>query len=184
MSVQDVMARIQAISVAQQQLAAGPAAVQQQQAASAAASSTGAAAAGSGSASGSASSFSQALTSAQAAAATPTGGSSPYGPFVPHGGQYGFFPAPGKDYSQGQEPEIAARLDALGKALHLHLVGISGYRTPAHSVAVGGFANDPHTRGQASDTPGIEGVPEATLRRFGLTRPFAGAAEADHIQLA
>ena len=39
------------------------------------------------------------------------------------------------------------------------------------------------TRGQASDTPGIEGVPEATLERFGLTRPFPGAAEADHIQL-
>ena len=26
-------------------------------------------------------------------------------------------------------------------------------------------------------------VPEATLERFGLTRPFPGAAEADHIQL-
>jgi hypothetical protein len=26
-------------------------------------------------------------------------------------------------------------------------------------------------------------VPEATLRRFGLTRPFGGAREADHIQL-
>ena len=45
-------------------------------------------------------------------------------------------------------------LDRLGKALHLHLIGLSGYRTPAHSVEVGGFANDPHTRGEASDTPG------------------------------
>jgi hypothetical protein len=26
-------------------------------------------------------------------------------------------------------------------------------------------------------------VPEATLNQFGLTRPFPGAAEADHIQL-
>ena len=33
------------------------------------------------------------------------------------------------------------------------------------------------------DTPGIEGVPEGTLNQFGLTRPFPGAAEADHIQL-
>jgi hypothetical protein len=49
---------------------------------------------------------------------------------------------------------------------------------------VGGFADDPHTRGEASDTPGVEGVPEQTLLQFGLTRPFAGAAEADHIQLA
>lgn len=79
---------------------------------------------------------------------------------------------------------IVARLDALGKALQLHLEGISGYRTPQHSVEVGGFADDPHTRGQASDTPGVEGVPEATLERFCLTRPFGGAAEADHIQLS
>jgi peptidoglycan hydrolase CwlO-like protein len=105
-------------------------------------------------------------------------------PFTPGGGPYGFFPAPGTNYSVGVEPILAARLDRLGKALHLHLIGLSGYRTPAHSVEVGGFANDPHTRGQASDTPGVEGVPEATLRRFGLTRPFGGAAEADHIQLA
>jgi uncharacterized protein YcbK (DUF882 family) len=111
----------------------------------------------------------------------PTG---PIGPFSTHGGSYGFFPAPGTNYSVGVEPTIAARLDRLGKSLHLHLIGLSGYRTPQHSVEVGGFANDPHTRGQASDTPGVEGVPEATLRRFGLTRPFGGAAEADHIQLA
>jgi hypothetical protein len=105
------------------------------------------------------------------------------GGFAPHDGLYGFFPAPGTNYSVGEEPQIAARLDSLGKALGLHLIGISGYRTPQHSVEVGGFADDPHTRGQASDTPGIEGVPEATLERFGLTRPFGGAAEADHIQL-
>lgn len=105
-------------------------------------------------------------------------------PFTPGGGSYGFFPAPGTNYSVGVEPILAARLDRLGKALHLHLIGLSGYRTPAHSVEVGGFPNDPHTHGQASDTPGVEGVPEATLRRFGLTRPFGGAAEADHIQLA
>ena len=104
--------------------------------------------------------------------------------FSPGGGAYGFFPAPGTNYTVGVEPVLAARLDRLGKALHLHLIGLSGYRTPAHSVEVGGFANDPHTRGEASDTPGIEGVPEATLRSFGLTRPFPGAAEADHIQLA
>ncbi len=106
------------------------------------------------------------------------------GGFAPHGGEWGFFPAPGTNYSVGNEPAIAARLDALGKALHLHLIGISGYRSPAHSVEVGGFADDPHTRGEASDTPGVEGVPESTLLRFGLTRPFPGPAEADHIQLA
>ena len=103
-------------------------------------------------------------------------------PFVPHGGSTGFFPAPGTNYSVNQEPVIAARLDALGRALGLHLIGISGYRSPAHSVEVGGFADDPHTRGEASDTPGVEGVPEATLEEFCLTRPFPGAREADHIQ--
>ena len=102
--------------------------------------------------------------------------------FVPHGGSTGFFPAPGTNYSVNEEPVIAARLDALGRALGLHLIGISGYRTPQHSVEVGGFADDPHTRGEASDTPGVEGVPEATLEEFCLTRPFPGAHEADHIQ--
>lgn len=95
----------------------------------------------------------------------------------------GFFPAPGTNYSVGDEPTIAKRLGELARSLHLRLTGLSGYRTPQHSVEVGGFANDPHTRGQASDTPGIEGVVERILNRFGLTRPFGGAAEADHIQL-
>ena len=108
----------------------------------------------------------------------------PVGEFTPTPqGGYGFFPAAGTNYTVGQEPTLAAHLNALGIALHLHLIGISGYRTPEHSVEVGGFANDPHTRGEASDTPGVEGVPQATLARFGLIRPFPGAAEADHIQL-
>jgi peptidoglycan hydrolase CwlO-like protein len=98
-------------------------------------------------------------------------------------GAYGFFPAAGTNYSVGEEPTLAEHLNTMGKALHLHLIGISGYRSPEHSVEVGGFANDPHTRGEASDTPGVEGVPESTLAQFGLIRPFPGAAEADHIQL-
>jgi peptidoglycan hydrolase CwlO-like protein len=98
-------------------------------------------------------------------------------------GAYGFFPAPGTNYSVGEEPTLAEHLNTMGKALHLHLIGISGYRSPEHSVEVGGFANDPHTRGEASDTPGVEGVPQSTLAQFGLIRPFPGAAEADHIQL-
>jgi len=95
----------------------------------------------------------------------------------------GFFQAAGTNYAAGSGPTLAGRLNTLGKALGLHLIGISGYRSPSHSVEVGGFADDPHTRGNASDTPGIEGVPEATLNQYGLTRPFPGAAEADHIQL-
>jgi peptidoglycan hydrolase CwlO-like protein len=123
------------------------------------------------------------LATLQARAAGYNGPVSLGGAYAPHGGAYGFFQAPGTNYSVGDEPTIAAHLDAMGKALSLHLIGISGYRTPEHSVEVGGFPNDPHTRGEASDTPGVEGVPESTLNQFGLTRPFGGAAEADHIQL-
>lgn len=97
--------------------------------------------------------------------------------------RYGFFPAAGTDYTSGDEPTLAAALNRLGQSLRLHLIGISGARTPAHSVAVGGSANDPHTQGEASDTPGIESVPEQVLNRFGLTRPFGGPQEADHVQL-
>lgn len=131
-----------------------------------------------------------AAAAARARAAVPTGGvvAAPgfcaNTPFVAHGGTYGFFPAAGTNYSVGEEPIIAARLDQLGRSLQLHLIGISGYRSPAHSVEVGGFSNDPHTHGAASDTPGVEGVPEATLLKFCLTRPFGGAREADHIQLS
>jgi peptidoglycan hydrolase CwlO-like protein len=124
---------------------------------------------------------------AKAEAASAGTGAPPAGgcintPFVAHGGEFGFFQAPGTNYSVNEEPVIAARLDALGKALNLHLIGISGYRSPEHSVEVGGFADDPHTRGEASDTPGVEGVSESTLAEFCLERPFPGPAEADHIQ--
>jgi peptidoglycan hydrolase CwlO-like protein len=125
----------------------------------------------------------RAQDAAFASGGSPVGGCV-YTPFVPHGGEFGFFPAPGTNYGVNQEPIIAARLDLMGRILQLHLIGISGYRTPQHSVEVGGFADDPHTQGIASDTPGVEGVPEATLERFCLTRPFGGAREADHIQEA
>jgi cell wall-associated NlpC family hydrolase len=98
-------------------------------------------------------------------------------------GGAGFTPAPGTDYSVGEEPQLASHLDALGRALGIRLTGVSGYRSPQHSIAVGGFPNDPHTRGEASDTDGAQTIPEATLEQFGLTRPFPGAHEADHIQL-
>lgn len=128
------------------------------------------------------------IQASQTAAAAAVGSGFGYSGAVPPisvnpQGSFGFFQAPGTNYSVGEEPTLAARLNTLGIALHLHLIGLSGYRSPQHSVEVGGFPNDPHTHGAASDTPGVEGVPEATLNRFGLTRPFGGAAEADHIQL-
>lgn len=98
-------------------------------------------------------------------------------------GSGGFRPNPGTNYTTGAEREIANRLGKLGASLGVTLTGISGYRTPAHSVSVGGFANDPHTKGEASDTGGTNNIPKAVLNRFGLERPFPGAKEANHIQL-
>jgi hypothetical protein len=75
------------------------------------------------------------------------------------------------------------------------IYGISGYRTPAHSVAVGGFADDPHTKGEAEDI-GVNSllrssaaqISETELGRFGLYRPFDPSddpnnTEVNHIQL-
>jgi hypothetical protein len=107
----------------------------------------------------------------------------------------GFLADPGTSQSQGQLPQITAELNALGKALNVTIYGISGYRTPAHSVAVGGFANDPHTRGEAEDI-GVNSllrssaaqISEAELAQYGLYRPFdpsddPGNTEVNHVQL-
>jgi hypothetical protein len=107
----------------------------------------------------------------------------------------GFVPDPGTSQTQGQLPILTARLDALAKSLGVVIYGISGYRTPAHSVAVGGYADDPHTKGQAEDI-GVNSllrssaaqISEAQLAKFGLYRPFDPSGdpnntEVNHIQL-
>jgi hypothetical protein len=107
----------------------------------------------------------------------------------------GFAADPGTIQSVGELPVLTARLDQLGKALGVVIYGISGYRTPAHSVAVGGFADDPHTKGQAEDI-GVNSllrssaaqISEAQLAQYGLYRPFdpsdnPGNTEVNHIQL-
>lgn len=105
-------------------------------------------------------------------------------------GAGGFVALPGTDFTHGREADIAGRLAALGRRLHTTFYGISGYRTPAHSVAVGGFADDPHTQGEAIDfgfgnaTRGSAGLVSAEqLAAVGLYRPFAGADEINHVQL-
>ena len=107
----------------------------------------------------------------------------------------GFVPDPGTQQTQGQLPILTSRLNALAKALGVVIYGISGYRTPAHSVAVGGFADDPHTKGMAEDI-GVNSllrssaaqITEVQLARFGLYRPFDPSddpsnSEVNHIQL-
>jgi Peptidase M15 len=107
----------------------------------------------------------------------------------------GFVADPGTQQTEGQLPELTAELGALGKALGVTIYGISGYRTPSHSVAVGGFADDPHTRGEAEDI-GVDSllrssaaeITEAQLAQFHLYRPFdpsddPGNTEVNHVQL-
>lgn len=107
----------------------------------------------------------------------------------------GFVADPGTSQTEGVLPVLTARLDELAKALKVTIYGISGYRTPAQSVAVGGYANDPHTKGEAEDI-GVNSllrssaarISEAELARFGLYRPFDPSddpdnTEVNHIQL-
>jgi hypothetical protein len=107
----------------------------------------------------------------------------------------GFVADPGTRQTEGRLPEITAELNALGKALGVTIYGISGYRSPAHSVAVGGYADDPHTKGEAEDI-GVDSllrssaarISEGELARFGLYRPFdpsedSGNTEVNHVQL-
>lgn len=104
-------------------------------------------------------------------------------PNLPSGKGTGFTAKAGSNYTSGQESVIAQKLNELGKHLGVTLEGISGYRSPQHSVEVGGFSNDPHTRGEASDTEGAQNIPKSILNAFGLERPFPEAKEKNHIQL-
>jgi hypothetical protein len=116
-------------------------------------------------------------------------------PFFNTGKGPGFVADPGTIQNVGQLPQLTAQLNALGKALGVTIYGISGYMTPAHSVAVGGYADDPHTRGEAEDI-GVNSllrssaaqITEAELVRFGLYRPFDPSddpnnSEVNHVQL-
>lgn len=111
---------------------------------------------------------------------------------APHMASGGFVADPGTNFTVNQEPKLVTELRKLGEYLNTTIYGISGYRSPQHSVEVGGFANDPHTRGEAVDigvgSNSRESASRLTaglLAKFGLYRPFypASAAEINHIQL-
>lgn len=99
---------------------------------------------------------------------------------------------PGVNMSVGDEPQILRDLGVFSALMRKVVYVISGYRSPAHSVAVGGFANDPHTQGAAADIglgsgsrDSMFGVAESILNKAGLYRPFypQSAAEVNHVQL-
>lgn len=113
---------------------------------------------------------------------------------APHMATGGFVADPGTNFSYGEEPQISKALEKLAEYLGITIYGLSGYRSPAHSVAVGGFSDDPHTKGEAADI-GVNSqlrasasrLSNAILSKFGLWRPFdmsgQDPAELNHVQL-
>jgi hypothetical protein len=90
-----------------------------------------------------------------------------------------------------KEPEIAARLLLLsaktGKTIYIN----SAYRTDAQAESVGGYAGDPHTKGEAMDigvdastVSSADSISEAEYESVGLYRFAPGSAtEANHVEL-
>jgi Peptidase M15 len=132
------------------------------------------------------------LTALNLCGGVPNGGNGQ--PLVQSNGP-GFVADPGTQQTEGQLPVITADLNALAHALGVTIYGISGYRSPARSVAVGGHAIDPHTKGEAEDI-GVDSllrssaarISEVELAKFGLYRPFDPSdnpdnTEVNHVQL-
>ena len=112
-----------------------------------------------------------------------------------HGSIHGSRPTRAPSFTVNLEANIAQRLDLLGHRLHVSIYGISGYRTPARSAEVGGFADDPHTRGAAIDFA-VDGqqrtsaaqITNRQLASVGLARPFdprdvPSNREVNHVQI-
>lgn len=88
--------------------------------------------------------------------------------FRPHGGQFGFFAAPGTNFDPGCEQRLAAHLDVLAKRLKLHLVGIwgAGATDPAGQASLNvsvGAAGAAGTAGAALSTAGAAAGTESDL---------------------
>ena len=108
----------------------------------------------------------------------------------------GFFAQPKTDYTHGCEPKLAGKLQALATAQKLHLVGVRGYDTSAAATGLSsggqnGVADqidEAHSCGAASTVRRLpkpnapNAVTDATLKSFGLSRPFPG--KPDEIELA
>lgn len=110
--------------------------------------------------------------------------------FSSHGGQAGFFAAPDTKFDPGYpcENSLAARLDALGKSLNLHIVGVWGAGTndPAGQgdLTAGGQAElvAGHTCGAVAQVQGLSSSVTATeLAQYGLVR-YPG--QSDEIEFA
>lgn len=116
-------------------------------------------------------------------AAMVTGGHSPYA-------NIDF--SPGVDW-QHVSPKLLQAINRIGQAYGTKITVNSGYRSNQHSVAVGGFAGDPHTKGLAVDAyingkPVGDVIPPSVWQKLGITSGnvpnfYNGAPDPEHLQL-
>lgn len=89
---------------------------------------------------------------------------------------------------------LLSKLNDAGGQLHQTITIFSGYRSPSYSASVGGYANDPHTRGVAVDAsiggtyignfPGAAAVLEGLGLEPGVTSDFYnGKPDPMHVQI-
>lgn len=89
---------------------------------------------------------------------------------------------------------ILAGLEQVGERLGRVLTIISGYRDPAYSASVGGYSNDPHSRGVGADVyvgstpigsyPGAFRIIESVGLESGAQPGFyRGASDPEHVQI-
>lgn len=108
-------------------------------------------------------------------------------------GKYPFIQVePGRTI-KGVNPTLLAGLNRIGQMYGQPITIYSGYRSSAYSAQVGGFAGDPHTRGEAVDAT-IGGqqigqvVPVAVFQRVGLESGntpgfYNGKPDPGHVQI-
>lgn len=122
--------------------------------------------------------FSQGSPSINASVSSSCDASLVSGPvFSSHGGDVGFFPGDGTNYSYGCEPKLAGALDKLAEAQAIKLQGTAGY-VPQSQTDAKDPAAVAHGCGDASTTTGIpSSVTNSELSKFGLVRPFKGHPE-------
>lgn len=90
-------------------------------------------------------------------------------------------------------PRLLNTINSIARARGQKVTINSGYRSPAHSVAVGGFANDPHTRGVAVDAyiggrPIGDVIPPSVWAKYGVESGdvpnfYNGRPDPEHLQL-
>jgi len=110
-----------------------------------------------------------------------------------HDGSYSNIRAlPGVNISK-VDPKLLNAVNEVARQRGVTVTINSGYRSPQHSVAVGGFANDPHTQGRAVDAY-VNGKPIGEVfgpsiwKALGVTSGdvpnfYNGSPDPEHLQI-